>query len=122
MQYRKLVKFGAFSGALLASLLASASGTVAYNTTLTIVAVNGGADTANPGVSCIAVAAQVSATCPSGYIYIPGNNKHLVSAALAARASNSKVHVYYEDAAPTGHCPGLAFTPCSVVSIMLVPN
>jgi uncharacterized membrane-anchored protein len=83
------------------------------------VAVNGGTDTLNPGTTCIKLAEPPTAACPAGFLYIPNNNKHLVSAALMAKASNSRVSVYFISNAASGHCPGHVFTPCSVISIFV---
>jgi hypothetical protein len=80
------------------------------------VVVNGGADTANPGVTCIRVTTPVSALCTNNLLAIPNNNKQLVAAALLSKSTGSMVWVYYDDASPS-HCPGQAFTPCSVISI-----
>jgi hypothetical protein len=85
-------------------------------TTIAEVAVNGGADTLNVGTTCIRLVEAVPPTC-SGYLYIPNNNKHLTAAALTAKASNARVVVYYVPDAQAGHCPGVVFTPCSVISI-----
>lgn len=86
------------------------------------VAVTGGADTSNPGVSCIKLDVPVVAQCPSGYIAIPNNNADLIRASLVAKSSGSKVWVYFDTDRPSseGHCPGLVFTPCQVISVMLI--
>jgi hypothetical protein len=86
-------------------------------TTIATVSVNGGADTANPGTTCIRVTTTISATCTAGFVAIPNNNKLLIAAALVNKTSGSKVMLYYEDAAASNHCPGYAFTPCTVISI-----
>jgi hypothetical protein len=108
---------------VLSALLAAAlpqgghtSTAITNETSLITVAVNGGADTLNPGTSCIQLA-EPPAGCPAGFLYIPNNNKHLVAAAIAAKASSNRVTVYYVAAAAAGHCPGYVFTPCSVISI-----
>lgn len=85
--------------------------------TITAVAVNGGTDTVNPGTTCIMVSAPVSAGCSAGYLAIQNNNKELIAAALQARATGKNIWLYYEDAIGSYHCPGLVFTPCSVISI-----
>jgi hypothetical protein len=90
---------------------------ITKDTTLTDVAVNGGTDTLNPGTTCIRLAEAPAQACTSGFLYIPNNNKHLVVAALTAKASNARVAVYYVADAQAGHCPGHVFTPCSVISI-----
>lgn len=89
------------------------------NVTVTTVAVNGGADTQNPGTTCVTVSVALSATCQGGYVAIPNNNKLLIAAALQAKATSSKVAFYYDDSAGSFHCPGRVFTPCSVISIEL---
>jgi hypothetical protein len=87
--------------------------------TISFLAVNGGQDTLNPGTTCFKLSGPVSATCAGGYVGIPNNNEQLVSTALTARASGSKLWVYYEDSASNLHCPGLQFTPCSAISIAI---
>jgi hypothetical protein len=87
------------------------------DTTIFEVVVNGGADTLNAGTTCIRLAETPAQACTSGYLYIPNNNKHLVAAALTAKASNARVALYYVSDAQAGHCPGVVFTPCSVISI-----
>lgn len=88
-------------------------------TTITGVAVNGDVDTANPGTTCITISSPTSATCPAGVIGIPNNNAKLLTAALTAKATGSSVWLYYVDSAPNLHCPGLVFTPCSLISIFI---
>ena len=61
------------------------------NTKVDEIVVNGGSDTANPGVTCIRVTSQISSQCVDGYIGIPNNNAQLISAALAAKASGKDV-------------------------------
>jgi len=87
---------------------------------ITSLAVNGGADTVNPGTSCIRVSAPVASTSSNGYVAIPNNNKQLLSAAFQAKAAGNKLWLYYAD---TGnfHCPGRVFTPCGAISIELLP-
>jgi uncharacterized membrane-anchored protein len=92
---------------------------ITNDSTLAEVAVNGGTDTLNPGTTCIKLTEPVTPSCPAGFLYIPNNNRQLVSAALMAKASNSRVAVYYISNAATGHCPGHVFTQCSVVSIFV---
>jgi hypothetical protein len=103
-------------GAVLLQSVHAGTGLITPETTLLQVAVTGGADTANPGITCIQLAAPPPA-CPAGFVYLPNNNKHLVAAALAAKAASSRVTVYYVAEAQAGHCPGHVFTPCSVISI-----
>jgi hypothetical protein len=86
---------------------------------ITQVAVSGGADTINPGTTCIKVDLAVPAACTVGYIAIPNNNSKLINAALAAKATNRPVSVWYASDAASQHCPYLAFTTCSVVSIVV---
>jgi hypothetical protein len=89
----------------------------ALETTIAQVNVNGGADTTNVGTTCVKVVAIVSAACTSGWVAIPNNNKLLIGAALQAKATGAPVSFFYDDAATSSHCPGQAFTPCSVISI-----
>jgi hypothetical protein len=89
------------------------------NVTVTAVAVNGGADTQNPGTTCVTVSVPLVAACPAGYVAIQNNNKQLLAAALLAKATSSKVMFIYDDSAGPFHCPGRVFTPCSVISIEL---
>ena len=79
-------------------------------------AVNGGADTSNPGTTCVRLS-NPPAVCTGGYIGIPNNNKMLVVAALTSKANGSRVWVYLSDGQGTQHCPGRVFTPCSAISI-----
>lgn len=111
---------------LLTFLLSASIAVVAYaanqyvNTTIATVSVTGGADTANPGVSCIRIHSATVPSCNNGFIAIRNNNKQLLAAAMTAKTANSNVWLYYDDAGPEGyHCPGQIFTPCSVVSIEL---
>ena len=92
---------------------------ILWDTTITSISVNGGADSANPGTTCILVANPVTTSCTSGYVAILNNNKQLLSAAMLAKSSGSKIALYYEDTSATQHCPGLVFTPCTVISIIL---
>jgi len=83
-----------------------------------------GGDSANPGTTCIKLSLPVLDQCTNGYIGIPKNNSDLVRAALVAKSSKSKVWAYYDissEALPnhSGHCPGIAFTKCSLISLML---
>lgn len=80
---------------------------------------NGGADTANPGVTCLKVNGYVSSSCPAGWIAIRNNNKELIAAAFQAKASGASFTLHYEDAGGPFHCPFLVFTPCSVNSIII---
>ena len=92
-------------------------GLVVDGTTVASVAVNGGTDTVNPGTSCIRISSPLSSNCTGGFVAIPNNNRQLVAAALMNKAIDSRVMLYYDDAAGSNHCPGLVFTPCSVISI-----
>jgi hypothetical protein len=86
--------------------------------TITTVSVNGGADTRNPGTTCIRVSSAVSPACTAGFVAIPNNNRELIAAALLNKVTGSQVWLYYhEDAANRRHCPGQVLTPCSVISI-----
>ena len=84
--------------------------------------VNGATDTKNPGTSCISVSVSepqiLPAVCSGGYIAIPENNSELISAALTAKVSSSNIRLYFDDSG-SYHCPGLVFTPCSVISIAI---
>src|SRR5690349_17340729 len=86
---------------------------------ITGVSVNGGSDTVNPGTSCVRISAPVPAVCTNGYVAIQNNNKQLLSAALQAKATGSKVWFYYADSG-NFHCPGRVFTACSVIGIELL--
>jgi hypothetical protein len=97
--------------------IAASSGV--HNATVTSVAVNGGADTTNPGITCIQVSPPPPATCTGGWVAIINNNKQLVSAALLAKSTSARVILILDDASGTQHCPWLAFTTCSVVSLIL---
>lgn len=83
------------------------------------VMVHGGADTTNPGTTCIKVSVPVAAACLGGWVAINNNNKLLISASMQAKATGGKGAFYYDDAAGSFHCPGNVFTPCSVISIEL---
>lgn len=89
------------------------------NVTITTVSVNGGADTQNPGTTCVTVSIALPAACQGGFVAIPNNNKLLIAAALQAKATNSKVAFYFDDTAGPFHCAGHVFTPCSVISIQI---
>lgn len=99
-------------------MLAEAGAQWNYDASISTVAVNGGADTANAGTTCILVATPVSSLCTNGWVAIPNNNKSLISAALAAKVSLSKVTLYYDDAGGF-HCPGNAYTACSIINIQI---
>jgi hypothetical protein len=87
---------------------------------VTQVAVNGGADTANPGVTCIQVTPPPpSAQCVAGFIAIPNNNKTMINAALMAKATSSSVRAYYNHVTTDMHCPGHVFTRCSLNNLDL---
>jgi hypothetical protein len=90
---------------------------ISVMTTIDVVAVNGGADTVNPGTSCIKIAGPVSGACTGGWIAIPNNNKQLLTSALVNKAAGGSVAIYYDDATASNHCPWLAFTPCSLTTI-----
>ena len=81
--------------------------------------VNGGADTTNPGTTCIKLSLPVHPACTGGYVAIHNNNKQLIAAALQAKATASKIWLYYDEVGGSFHCPALVFTPCSVNSIQL---
>jgi len=89
------------------------------DTEIASVAVNGGsADTANGGFTCVRIKSPVLPSCGGGYVAIMNNNKLLVAAAMQAKSTNSKVWFYYVSRPEDNHhCPGRAFTPCSVISI-----
>ena len=80
------------------------------------IAINGGADTVNPGTSCIKITASIPAVC-KGYIAIKNNNKLLLSAALTAKTTGSSTWIYFEDNDGSLHCPGRTYTSCSLISI-----
>lgn len=110
----------AISACSIVSIPAFAQGlTVDNSPTVAEVYVNGGADTVNPGTTCLRVSVPVSAACTAGVLAIPNNNKQLFAAALTAKATGSKIWLYYDDNAGSLHCPGAVFTPCSVISISL---
>ena len=118
---RPCVRYGARFWLLAAAIVAPAS-VIAYsatvdNATVSFVAINGGSDTLNPGTSCIQIQPAADAACTGGLIYIPNNNKQLLSTALAANSSKARTWVYYVTDAAAGHCPGQAFTPCSLISL-----
>jgi hypothetical protein len=97
---------------------ALAAGQAVDDTVISLVAINGGGDTYNPGTSCIKTQV-VAPACADGWVALPNNNKQLIAAALQAKATGSKVWLYYEAASATQHCPGLVFTPCTANSIMV---
>ena len=101
------------------SIVALGAGVFINDTTVVIVAAHGGTDTSNPGTACMQVATAPVAACVGGWVAIPNNNKQLVSAALVAKATGARVTLYYDDAGSTQHCPGLAFTPCAAISLMV---
>jgi hypothetical protein len=92
---------------------------VVENTTVSVVSVNGGADSTNPGTTCLSITSNVSQACPGGFVAIMNNNRQLIATALEVKAADRKITLYYDDAAPPQHCPWLVFTPCVVSSIML---
>ncbi|MDO8412884.1 MAG: hypothetical protein Q7S51_03725 [Gallionellaceae bacterium] len=88
------------------------------DTTISSVVVDGGADSANSGTTCIRITGTLSSACTNGLVGIRNNNKQLIATALLSKATASKIGLYYyENASETSHCPGQAITPCSVVSI-----
>ena len=89
------------------------------DTLISQVKVNGGTDTANNGTTCVTLTAAVSSACTLGWVAIPNNNKTLIAAALQAKAMGTSVSVFYDTAGASFHCPGEAFTPCSVISISI---
>jgi hypothetical protein len=103
-------------GALSASI--AVAGQVTVETTITAVAVNGGGDVVNQGTTCVLIADPVTSACVGGFVAIPNNNKLLIATALMSKSTASKVWFYYADEGSSQHCPGLVFTPCSVISIM----
>lgn len=94
------------------------AGQVTVETTITAVAVNGASDVANQGTTCVLIADPVASACVGGFVAIPNNNKLLIATALMSKSTASKVWLYYMDEGSSQHCPGLVFTPCSVISIM----
>jgi hypothetical protein len=105
---------------LTASVLAtSAADKFIQDTTVTIVAAHGGMDTGNPGTACMQFATAPLAACTGGWVSIPNNNKQLVATALMAKATGARVTLYYDDTASSQHCPGLAFTPCAAISLLV---
>ena len=84
------------------------------------VAVNGGADVANPGTTCIRLDVPVQSVCGGeGWIAIKNNNGKLINTALQAKALANNVSIYYEYDSPSQHCPNRIYTPCAVMSIIL---
>lgn len=83
---------------------------------ISLVMVNGGTDTLNPGTSCIQIDPPAS-ECTGGYIYIPNNNKQLLGAAISANTSKARSYVQFVSDAQSGHCPGQVFTNCSLNSL-----
>jgi len=107
---------GVVAGSLI-SFSAFAGNVPVYDTKIQLVYLNGGADTANPGTTCIKVASPISSACPSGMVAIQNNNSELIAAAMQAKATGALVDFYYNDAGGPFHCPQYAFTPCSVLVI-----
>ena len=90
-------------------------------TRVNAVFVNGGADSANSGTTCIRVAENIDTTCTGNIMAIPNNNSELFSASLAAKATGGKTWVYFiADENAQQHCPGTVFTPCTLVTIGLI--
>jgi len=87
------------------------------DTSIASVMVNGGADTVNPGTTCIQITSGLPAACAGGFVAIPNNNRQLVATALLSKTNGQRVWLYFDDATGSNHCPGLVFTPCSVISI-----
>jgi hypothetical protein len=114
----------AFAAALmaLAPLSCHAEG-VLYSGKISEVAASGGADTINPGTSCVKLDIAVpSASCVGGWIAIPNNNLKLLNSALAAKLLERPVALYLETDLPVAqqlHCPALAFTRCSLISVIV---
>jgi hypothetical protein len=104
-----------FVAAVVASATALAAEQHVGDTIITAVAVNGGADTANPGTSCIRISSPLPTVC-AGYVAIPNNNTQLVAAALLNKTNKARVWLYFSDVG-SHHCPGRVYTPCSVISI-----
>jgi hypothetical protein len=102
-----------------ASTLALGAAAFVSDTTVAMVAAHGGTDTSNPGTACIQFATTPAAACVGGWVALPNNNKQLIAAALMAKATGARVMLYYDDAVSTQHCPGLAFTPCAVISLVV---
>ncbi|WP_370979949.1 hypothetical protein [Agaribacterium sp. ZY112] len=106
--------------ALVLSSFSWAESIVIGDTNITRILVNGGQDSPNSGVTCLKVSSELSAECSGGYVAIRNNNSALLSAALHAKATGKNVWFYYSDnSGDTNHCPGVVFTPCSVISIGL---
>ncbi len=103
----------------IACMSAQATQRVLDDKKITIVIVNGGADSPNPGVTCVRIDSGISEQCTGGFVAIRNNNKELISAALHAKATERPIWFYYEDASGSNHCPGAVFTPCVVTSIGL---
>ena len=101
------------------TLEASAADQMIADAVVVEVAVNGGADTSNPGFTCIRVTPGPVAACSAGYVAITNNNRQLIATALLAKSTGARVAFYYNDAVATQHCPALVFTTCSVNSIIL---
>ena len=93
------------------------------NVLITTVAATGGVDTVNPGTACVKVSATLPTACVGGYVAILNNNKQLISAAHLNKALGTPVWLYFDAATttPNYHCPGRAFTQCSVISIESKP-
>lgn len=104
------------------SFAAMAANQTLYGVKIANVAVTGGEDTSNPGVSCIKLDVPVVEQCGAGYVAIPKNNSDMIRAALVAKSSNANLSIYYNSAQPPaeGHCPGIVFTPCQLISIILI--
>ena len=119
-QNSKLLATAVLFVASLANLQSAwAAAQILDDVTLSGLFVNGGADTTNPGTTCIKLSLPVHAACNGGYVAIQNNNKQLIAAALQAKATASKIWLYYDEAGGSFHCPALVFTPCSVNSIQL---
>lgn len=65
----KLIMFALLGGTFVQP--SNAEMKVINSTFVTHVAVNGGADTANPGTTCIKASSAASSACTGGYIGIP---------------------------------------------------
>lgn len=116
------------TGALALGLLMPSSHAVDQyvdNVLITTVAATGGADTVNAGTTCVKVSVPLPTACVGGYVAILNNNKQLISAAHLSKTLGTPVWLYFDVATtptlPNYHCPGRAFTQCSVISIESKP-
>ena len=107
------------AGVLWATPLVNAADVIVDDARVTEVAVSGGADTANPGVTCIRITPAPAPQCTNGWIAIMNNNKPLLSTALLAKTTGAKFRIHLDNASSSQHCPWEAFTPCTVTVLML---